>query len=190
MREARSWVERKAWVAGLLERRTGTDLATWNARVKEQDPPDEPTLRYWLNEQGVTGYPADMLVMERFGYPDFLERSADELVEAQYTDRPALRPILDTLLDVADDLGEVTVQTRKGYVSLVGPRRTFASIEPTTRTRVDLGLRLADQPPTGRLEAARSLGQSQMTMRIALTSTADIDDEVLDWLRRSYEENA
>ena len=32
--------------------------------------------------QGVTGYPAMLLVMERFGYPDYLQATADELIEA------------------------------------------------------------------------------------------------------------
>jgi len=190
VRQARSWLERKAWVEGLLVRRTGEDLAAWNARVAEQAPADEAALRAWLAAQGVDGYPAMLLVMERFGYPSYLERTPDELVEGQYRDRPALRPILETLLDVAEDLGEVDVQARKGYVTLVGPRRTFASIEPTTRTRVDLGLRFDGLKPTGRLEAARSLGQSQMTHRIALASTDDIDEDVVDWLRKAYEANA
>lgn len=190
MRQARSWLERKAWIEGLLERRTGSNVAAWNARVAEAAPADEAALRAWLAERGVDGYPAMLLVMERFGYPNYLERSPDELIEGQYRDRPGLRPILETLLDVADDLGEVNVQARKGYVALVTPRRTFASIEPTTRSRVDLGLRLDDQPATGRLEIAKSLGQSQMTHRIGIAAVDDIDDDVLGWLRTAFDANS
>ena len=40
---------------------------------------DEAALRAWLNERGVTGYGQSLLVMERFGYPDFLRADADEL---------------------------------------------------------------------------------------------------------------
>jgi hypothetical protein len=36
-------------------------------------------LRTWLTQQGVTGNAQSHLVMERFGYPDFLLASADEL---------------------------------------------------------------------------------------------------------------
>jgi len=85
-------------------------------------------------------------------------------------------------------LGPVTVQARKTLVSLVTPRRTFAVIQPTTRTRVDLGLRLDGQQPAGRLLAARDLGAA--TVRIALTGPRDVDDEVLGWLRRAYQENS
>ena len=49
-------MERKAWIAGLLEPRTGQDLVSRNVRVRGLDPADEPTLRACLAEQDVTGY--------------------------------------------------------------------------------------------------------------------------------------
>lgn len=138
----------------------------------------------------MTGYPQNMLVMERFGYPAFLTASADELIDGQYADRPELRPILDAVLAQAAAVGEVTVQTRKTYISLVAPRRTFAAVQPATRRRVYLGLRLANQRPAGRLESAASLGSSAAAVRIGLASVDEVDDEVEGWLRRAYQENA
>src|SRR6476661_4454571 len=52
VRQARSWLERKAWIEGLLERRTGSNVAAWNARVAEAAPADEAALRAWLAERG------------------------------------------------------------------------------------------------------------------------------------------
>ena len=190
MTENRSWRERSDWIAGLLERRTGEGVDAWSSKIGEHHPADEASLRSWLTEQGVTGYPQMLLVMETFGYPDYLVAGADELVDGQYADRPALRPILDALLGLAPGLGEVSIQTRKGFVTLVSPRRTFASIEPTTKTRVDLGLRLDGQAAVGRLEVARSMGNSSVTHRIGLTSPDAIDDEVVSWLQRAYDANS
>src|SRR5262249_34397597 len=70
----------------------------------------------------------------------------------------------------------------------VTPRRTFAVIQATTKSRVDLGLRLEHERPGGRLLAARDLGAA--TLRIPLTRPEDVDAEVLGWLRRAYQENA
>lgn len=187
---ARSWRERNEWIADLLKQRTGADVETWNERVRQSGIEDEPTLRTWLTEQGVTGYPLMMLVMERLGYPDFLRASADELIDGQYADRPALRPIYEAILTTASELGEVTVQTRKTYVSLVTPRRTFAAVQATTKQRVDLGLRLANPIFEGRLQSARSMGSGQVNARIALASVEELDDEVVGWMRQAYEENA
>jgi hypothetical protein len=178
------------WMADLLKRRTGDDVETWNARVRQSGVGDEASLRAWLAARGVTGYPQMLLVMERFGYPDFLLATADKLVEGQYADRPTLRPILEAVLARAGQVGSVTVQARKTYVSLVTPRRTFAAVQATTRRRVDLGLRLAEPPLGGRLEAAGSMGSSAVTARIGLSSVEEVDDDVERWLRRAYEENA
>ena len=67
---------------------------------------------------------------------------ADELVAGQYADRPQLRPVLDAVLAALPALGPVTVQARKTCVSLVTPRRVFAVVQATTKSQVDLGLRL------------------------------------------------
>jgi hypothetical protein len=40
-------------------------------------------------------------VMKRFGYPDFLLATSDELVDGQYADRLQLRPVCDRLWDIA-----------------------------------------------------------------------------------------
>jgi len=81
----------------------------------------------------------------------------------------------------------VVVQTRKTYVSLVTPRRTFARIQPTTRQRVDLGLRLEGQQPGGRLTPSKI--HETMPLQISLTSLDEVDAEVLDWLQRAYDRN-
>jgi hypothetical protein len=187
--QTRDWREMYRWIADLVKKRTGADVDAWNVRVREAGLADETSLRAWLTEQGVIGYPQTMLVMERFGYPPWLVASADDLIDGQYRDRPELRPILEAILARVASLGPVTVQTRKGYVSLVTPRRTFAAIQPTTKRRVDLGLRLADQPIAGRLESPAAMGSSMVTHRIALTSVDEVDDEVEAWLRKAYEQN-
>ena len=115
-------------------------------------------------------------------------RDADELIDAQYADRPRLRPVLDAVLAALPALGAVTVQARKTLVSLVGPRRTFGVVQATTKNRVDLGLRLDNEKPGGRLLVARDIGAANL--RIPLTGPGDLDEEALGWLRRAYDANA
>jgi hypothetical protein len=113
---------------------------------------------------------------------------ADELIDGQYSDRPQLRPVFDAVLAALPVVGPATIQARKTMVSFVTPRRTFAVVQATTKSRVDLGLRLEHERPGGRLLAARDLGAA--TVRIPLTQPEDVDAEVLDWMRRAYAENA
>lgn len=187
----KSWQEMREWCARLLESRTGQDVLAWNERIAAAAPQDragEPALRQWLSAEGVTGYAQALLVWETFGYPEFLVADAEELIDKQYADRPWLRPVFDTVLTTLPALpGPVTVQARGTLVSLVSPRRTFAVLKPTTKSRIDLGLRLDSTQPEGRLHEAKNLGQA--TVRIPLSTSGDVDDEVRHWLARAYEEN-
>lgn len=189
MTQPKTWEEMRNSIRDMLVKRTGADVAEWNARIAKRKPRSEAELREWLTEQGVTGYPAMLLVMETFGYPDYLTASADQLIQGQYADRPALRPILDALVAVTGSLGGIEVQARKTYVTLVTSRRQFALIRATTRTRVDLGLRLASAGPGGRLLTAKGLGNDTINVRIALESVEDINDDVVDLLRRARDES-
>ena len=188
MTKTRDWKAINDMSVRLLMERTGENVATWNRRIAEKQFEDEKSLRAWLTQQGVTGYAQSLLVMERFGYPDFILASADDLIEGQYADRPQLRPIFDAIIDAAVGLGEVIIQARKTYVSLVTPRRTFARIQPTTKSRVDLGLRLEGYRPGGRLQPSKI--QETMRLQVGLTSLDDIDSEVLTWLQEAYEQNS
>jgi hypothetical protein len=187
----RTWRGMRDWSADLLEKRTGRNVGAWNRLIGKQRFPDPAALRAWLIEMGVTGYGQMLLVWERFGYPDFLTLGADDLIGRQYADRAHLRPILDATLAVLPGIGGVAVvQARKTYVSLVSKRRTFAVVQATTKNRVDLGLRLRDQPPGGRLKSGKGVGNGSMTVSLPLTSPAELDDEALEWLKRAYDENA
>lgn len=192
MPEMQTWQKMRDRIQAQLQRKTGQGVAEWNARIKalEPAPADEGALRAWLEGEGLTGYPQMLLVFETFGYPDFLLATADELVDAQYADRPALRPVFDAVIAAVSSYDGVQIQARKTYVSLLTRRRTFAIVQASTKKRVDLGLRLGDVEPEGRLLPAKSLGNDTITRRLALESADDLDAAALAWLRRAYEANA
>ena len=182
------WADIRLWEIGMLQQSTGSGLEHWQARIGELDPPDENALREWLTTEGVSGYPRALLVHETFGYPDSTVRAADELIDAQYADRPTLRPILDAVLLYAGELDDVSIQTRTTHVALGGPNRIFAVVQPTTLDRVDLGLRIGmpESEPDTRLSPATHLGADFPT-RISLTSPGQVDSEVAAWLKRAYD---
>ena len=64
--------------------------------------------------------------------------------------------------------------------------KQFGLIQPSTKTRVDLGLNLKDIPPQGRLEASGSFN-AMVSHRVRLNEPGDVDDEVKGWLKAAYE---
>src|SRR5215204_6795322 len=117
MTKTRDWQRNKELWIRVLEKHTGGGLTAWNRRICTQGFDDERQLRRWLSKQGVTGYAQQLLVMERFGYPDFVIATADDLIGKQYVDRPHLRAIYDGIIKAAEACGDVIIQARKTYVS-------------------------------------------------------------------------
>jgi uncharacterized protein DUF5655 len=187
MTKTRDWGHyREMWVR-VLKTQTGKDLDYWKARISKKKFASAERLREWLTGEGVTGYARQLLVMEHFGYPDFLTTPADQLIDEQYSDRPQLRPIYGAIVASAQALGEIVIQARKGYVSLLTPKRTFARVRATTKDRIDLGLRLEGMQPRGRLKPSRI--HETMPLQVSLTKLSDLDQEVLRWLRKAYKQN-
>jgi hypothetical protein len=175
--------------ARLLEERTGHGVAEWNKRVVQSGFATEPAVRKWLESQGVTGHPQRLLIMERFGYPEFLVASADELINGQYADRAALRPILDEILLAVSSLEGVQVQARKTKVSLMTPKRKFAEVAPTTKTRVDLFLRIDGEKQSGALHDAAPRAGDVMNLKVGLLGPDDVTTTVTSALGRAYKAN-
>ena len=113
--------------------------------------------------------------------------TADELIARQYAGRPQLRAVYDAIINAAMECGEIIVHARKSYVSLVAPRRAFARIKPV-RNQVDLGLRLEQCVPVGRIESSRI--HHTMRVQIGLTSPHEVDPEVCYLLAQAFLENS
>jgi hypothetical protein len=132
-----------------LEGRTGKGLVDWDRRVRAGRFRDVRHLRIWLSKRGVTGYPQQLLVMERFGYPEHVLTSGTRLIADQYIDRPQLRPILDAVVKAAQACGPVVIQARKTFVALATERRTFARATDDADAR-------GSRPPSRRSTSGRA----------------------------------
>lgn len=70
-------------------------------------------------------------------------------------------------------------------------KHVIAQIKPTTRTRIDAGLALKDEPITGRLVDTGGFDKKdRITRRIEIGSLDEVDGEVEQWLRKAYELDA
>ncbi|TLM83070.1 DUF5655 domain-containing protein [Pseudarthrobacter sp. NamE5] len=173
----------------LLLRKTGKDTAYWAEKARAAGIRSDAELRAWMRDGfGVTGYAQYAVSWEMFGYPDFMLRDADELIDGQYARHPHLRPVADAILGWASATEGVQIQMRKGYVSLHSPRRKFAQVTRTTNTAVDVALRL-DVPAEGRIEAVKTRADDPFIRKVRLTSPDQVDDELLDILAAALEQN-
>lgn len=186
---AGTWQSMVASNQALLLRKTGQDVDYWVEKARAAGIGNDAELRDWMGDGfGVTGYAQYAVAWEMFGYPDFMLRDADELLDGQYAAHPHLRPIADALLAWAAATDGVSIQLRKGYVSFQGPRRKFAQVTRTTNSAVDVTLRL-ERPAEGRLDRVRTRPDDPFTLRVRLTSPEQVDDELLAILAEALSQN-
>lgn len=111
--------------------------------------------------------------------------STDELVAAQYAGaKQSLKPIYDAVIECVRNLDGVDVAPKKTYVSLRRSKQ-FAIVQPSTKTRVDLGLNLKGEPCTDRLEASGSFN-AMVSHRVRLEKPGDVDKEVRAWIKQAW----
>ncbi|MBG6184294.1 hypothetical protein IWX65_002267 [Arthrobacter sp. CAN_A214] len=187
MSEIKTWRSMVDSSAERLSRTTGRSAPVWAGEARNAGITTRESLSLWLNDQGITGYNLMSIDWEMFGYPEFFQKSAEELFEAQYADRLALRPIADRLLLWAQSAEHVEIQMRKTYVSLQTPRRKFAQVAPTNKTTVDVFVRV-DLADVAALEPVRNAGDP-FAWRLRLREPAEVDDAVLDALTTAREDS-
>ena len=112
-------------------------------------------------------------------------QSAGQVLDGLYTGpKAALRPIHDKLLQALRRFGDFEEAPKKTYVSY-RRKKQFAMIGPATNTRVEVGLNMKGVKATARLEA---LPAGQMcNYKVKLTAPAEVDDELIGWIRTAYD---
>ncbi len=174
-------------VANLPEK-TGRSLEEWTRHLRKAGlGAHKEIMAHLKGEHGVT-----------HGYANLISQLArktaeggggeDDLVGAQYAGgKEVLRPIYDRLVQAVGTFGsDVELAPRKAYVSLRRSKQ-FGLVQPSTRTRVDVGLKLRDRAPDGRLEASGNWN-SMVSHRVRVSSVDEVDAELIGWLREAYDE--
>ncbi|MEM9382149.1 MAG: DUF4287 domain-containing protein, partial [Planctomycetota bacterium] len=170
-----------------LKEKTGKTLPQWLKIARASGEEKHGALvKHLKSEHGVTHGYANLIAHEHLRSAASAS-TGDDLVSGQYSKKKeALRPIYDRLAKAVAGFGkDVELSPKKSYVSLRRSKQ-FGLIQPSTSTRVDVGLNLKGDPPSGRLEASGSFN-SMVSHRVRVTSVDDVDDELIRWLREAYD---
>ncbi len=113
--------------------------------------------------------------------------SAEDVLDEIYSGpKAALRPIHEEAMRRIHTFGDFEIAPKKGYVSL-RRKKQFAMIGPATKTQVEIGInakdllastRLTEQPPG-----------SMCNYKLRLASVEEVDDELVYWLRKAYDQS-
>jgi len=187
---AQSPEDQAAKMIANLPEKTGKSMEQWQKQVAASGAVKHGEIVKWLkNEQGMTHGYANVIAHQILN-PKVFDRDQQngaELVDAQYRGKESLRPIYEALCERIATFGEdVEFAPKKAYVSIRRSRQ-FALLQPSTKTRVDVGIKNKGRAVEGRLEDSGKWN-SMVSHRVRLESIEGVDDELVGWLREAYEE--
>jgi predicted transport protein len=173
-----------------LEEKTGKKLDEWTTIARKSGFAKHGEIVKFLKAEHGLGHGYANMVAHAMATPKVLktgEGDAEDLLTAQYAGTKAgLKPIYDKILKAVQAFGsDVEVSPKKTYVSLRRSKQ-FALVQPTTATRMDVGINLKGEKPTGRLEASGSFN-SMVSHRVRIEDIKQVDAELLGWLKKAYQ---
>jgi hypothetical protein len=167
-----------------IEAQTGRSVPSWVEDVQAQGLEKHGQVVAWLKTaQGLSHAHANHIAkrVSEAAAP----RSQSDPVAHLFDGKAELRPLYDRLASEIGRIGpDVEFAPKKANVS-VRRRKQFALIQPSTRTRIDLGVILGREAH-GRLEPSGSFN-AMFSHRVRLERVQDVDAELGGWLKEAYD---
>jgi len=169
---------------GLLEK-TGKSLEQWIKIVKKSKIEKHLEIINFLKAEHGLSYGFANFVALKANKSDAASIAYTDLLNIQYKGKEELKSIYEKLVAEIKKFGsDIIVTPKKDSVSIIR-KKQFALIKPATKNRIDLGLKFKDKPTTSRLQDSGPFG-SMCTHRVVLTTTAEVNSELLGWLKEAY----
>jgi Domain of unknown function (DUF5655)/Domain of unknown function (DUF4287) len=169
-----------------LKEKTGHTLDEWKALIAKQSFSKHGEIVKFLKEaHSVTHGYASEIAMKVLGSDAASAADGDSLIESQYKGKEHLKPVYDGIIAAVDKWGgDYKVDPKKAYVSLKR-KKQFVTLTPASKTRFDIGFNLKGTEAQGKLQAEKPDGIC--SHKISLASAADIDKEVIDWIKAAFD---
>lgn len=168
-----------------MPEKTGKPLEDWLKILQEKSfNKHSEGVKFLKEEYGITHGFANTIVHLSRQQP---AGQAGDPVENQYNGKEDLKPFYEKLKMIIESFGtDIEFAPKKAYVS-VRRKKQFAIIQPSTRSRLDLGLNIKGRDPEGKLEASGSFN-AMCSHRVRIEKAEDISPDVINWIREAYEE--
>jgi predicted transport protein len=169
-----------------LKAKTGNKLEEWKVIISKAGLSKHGEIVKFLKEtHNVTHGYASEIALKAIGSDADSATDTDELIVSQYKGKEQLKPIYDKLIAEIEKFdGDFEIAPKKTYVSLKR-KKQFIILNPASKTRFEIGFNLKGVAPQGKLEAEKPNGIC--SHKINITDIKEVDKEVIDWIRKAYE---
>lgn len=167
---------------------TGKTMKEWIGIVKATGIAKQMELTNWFKENhGLNHLQASLLAGLCLNNGEPVYQNENALLENQFAKAIGLKPLYEKVsAGILANFPEAQLIVKKTYLSYTATRE-FAAINVKPQ-ELRLGLDLGDQAFEGRLEKSKLSGpMPRFTHMVVLTQENELDKEVFDWIKASYQ---
>jgi predicted transport protein len=119
--------------------------------------------------------------------PEFNKTSPDAKLEKVFTGSKAhWKKVFEALLEkIRVFAPEVELAPTDTYIGLLKNKKKFGIVQPSSKDRLDIGIKLKNAVATPRLELSGTWN-AMVTHRVGITAITELDAELLNWLEQAY----
>ncbi|MBK8023235.1 MAG: DUF4287 domain-containing protein [Chloroflexi bacterium] len=171
-----------------VQAKTGKTPADFIRMAAEKGLKKHSEIVAWLKADFGLGHGHAQAITHVILDADAPKVTRDEKIDQQFKGAksvwlPVYERLYEQVRQFGDDIGTAPTNT---YISFVRDGRKFA-IVAVTAARLDIGIKRKGVPAEGRYESAGTWN-AMVTHRVQITDPAQLDDELVSWLRHAYED--
>lgn len=176
--------EMQAKMLNSIEEKTGLKPQVIIDDIKSQNlEKHNLKIKYIKETYGLSHGFANLLALKS---KDDEDNSESSLIANQYKDKEYLFLLYEHIVSFLKSLDGVELVAKKAYVS-VKTKKQFAIIQPSTKTRLDIGLKFPKYMIVP-IEPSGSFN-SMVSHRIRIESMDDFNSLTKEYLKKAYEES-
>ena len=176
---------------GNMPEKTGKSLEEWHSILKATSHQKHGDLMKVLKGEYGVSHGFANTIAQLYLKPELLSpntESEDSLDTELLAGKEDITEVFKKVKAMFESVeGQVEFSYKKTYISLRTPKKQFALLQPSTKTRVDVGLNLKGVEPEGNVEAAGSWN-SMVTHRIKIGSVEELIG-LQNWFQKAYNAN-
>ncbi|MFM9878218.1 MAG: DUF4287 domain-containing protein [Rhodoglobus sp.] len=171
-----------------IKQKTGLEAADFRRLAADKGLLDAKASEVvaWLKEEYGLGQGHAMALFATFKDRPAASDRIDKLFSGA---KARWRPAVDELIVTLAEHGAVGTAPTDTYLSLLKGKAKFAVLA-TTADRLDVGIKLRDASVAATSPRVEQSGSwnAMVTHRVRVTDPAQIDDELVGWLRAAYDQ--
>ncbi|MFH0734876.1 MAG: DUF4287 domain-containing protein [bacterium] len=170
-----------------IYKNTGKTGEEWIELVKSKSfAKHGEIIKFLKEEHSFTHGFANFVALKSKGSDANSTEDKDTLIIKQYIGKENLKSIYNKMISEIIKFGnDIEIAPKVAYVSL-RRKKQFAILQPATKTRLEVGLMIKGQEPTGVLEEIKT-ANSMCSHKINLLNENEITAEVINWIKTAYE---